>query len=118
MKEIKLQGQDLGGAVLGGNGNDKGGDRGGNGLLSLSLLHSCNPLTKRFVLSLLQEASGWGAGRPERCAGRAGGEGEGDGRHQPSSDTQELHCPECNRGCRKWRLLRGQDGSTVIYSHQ
>lgn len=25
MKEIKLQGQDLGGAVLGGNGNDKGG---------------------------------------------------------------------------------------------
>lgn len=66
------------------------------GVESALLLCSCNSMTKLFLLSLLQEASGSGAGRPERLAGRAGGEGEGDGWHQPSCDTQELHCPECN----------------------
>lgn len=91
----------------GGEGDDSGKEE-EMGVLSLSLLRSCNSLTERFVLSLLQEASGSGAGRPERWAGRAGGEGEGDGQHQPSCDTQELHCPECDWGCREWRLLRGQ----------
>lgn len=93
----------FGRVLMGGSMNDKGGTtvwrKEEMGLLTLSLFRSCNSLTGRFVLSLLQEASGSGAGRPERCAGRAGGEGEGDGRHQPACHTQELHCPECNRGC-------------------
>lgn len=65
-------------------------------------------LTERFVLSLLQEASGSRAGEPEWCAGCAGGAGEGDGQHQPTCGTQELHCPECNWGCWERRLFRGQ----------
>lgn len=74
----------------------------------------CTSLRECFVLSLPQETSGSWAGRPEWCAGCAGGESEGDGQHQPSRDTQKLHCPECHRGCWEWGLLWGQ---VLVYSN-
>lgn len=65
------------------------------------------------ALSLPQEASGSGAGGSNGHPGRAGGKEEGDGQHQPTRRTQELHRPECDWGRWEWRLLWGQRLSPV-----